>query len=273
MIKAYVLGNGESRKEVDLDRLRAKGKVWGCNALYRDWTPDNLVAVDHGIMHEIYWSGYARYNRCYFRKWFKHPIDDFNKTINCGMNTDKVNYLKSFNTIKENTRTDNTNSFVIHGTQLNSLDRLIQKYGRDKRKLQQINDHELTISYCDDDDKSENLDDHMTPRDLGWAAGPTAMYLASKYEGANEIYLVGFDLYSNTNNINNIYKGTKNYAVATNAATPSQNWIGQMAMVFKKYPSITYYKVNKNTDDLAINDEVPEWRNIPNLKYKVIKDL
>ena len=38
---AYILGNGESRKTFDLYSLPQD--TYGCNALYRDYTPDFLV--------------------------------------------------------------------------------------------------------------------------------------------------------------------------------------------------------------------------------------
>ena len=57
MNKVFVIGNGESRKGVDLDRLQQHGKVYGCNALYRDFTPDALVCVDSAMIHEVYSSG------------------------------------------------------------------------------------------------------------------------------------------------------------------------------------------------------------------------
>ena len=63
----FVIGNGESRKGFDLEKLRPHGKIYGCNAVYRDFTPDVLVAVDQGISHEIYQSGYAYDNECWFR--------------------------------------------------------------------------------------------------------------------------------------------------------------------------------------------------------------
>ena len=44
MTTAFVLGNGVSRKEIDLESLRKWGKTYGCNALYRDFAPDVLVA-------------------------------------------------------------------------------------------------------------------------------------------------------------------------------------------------------------------------------------
>ena len=69
MKRVFCLGNGESRKDVNLDALKPHGKIYGCNALYREYTPDVLVAVDQGIIHEIYHSGYAFKNECYFRNW------------------------------------------------------------------------------------------------------------------------------------------------------------------------------------------------------------
>ena len=43
----------------------------GCNALYRDFMPDALTGVDHGIMHEIYHKGVACKIPCFFRDWTK----------------------------------------------------------------------------------------------------------------------------------------------------------------------------------------------------------
>ena len=53
-MKVFCIGNGESRKGFDLNKLKPFGKIYGCNALYREFSPDVLVSVDHGIMHEIY---------------------------------------------------------------------------------------------------------------------------------------------------------------------------------------------------------------------------
>ena len=42
----FVLGNGESRKDIDVELLKTKGKVYGCNAIYREHKIDGLIAVD-----------------------------------------------------------------------------------------------------------------------------------------------------------------------------------------------------------------------------------
>ena len=46
MDRAFVIGNGQSRLQIDLNNLRSKGTIYGCNALYRDFIPDVLVATD-----------------------------------------------------------------------------------------------------------------------------------------------------------------------------------------------------------------------------------
>jgi hypothetical protein len=59
---AFLIGNGESRKEIDLEVLRNKGTIVGCNALFRDFTPDVLMAIDQKMVNEIIDSKYALEN-------------------------------------------------------------------------------------------------------------------------------------------------------------------------------------------------------------------
>jgi len=49
----FVIGNGPSRKNFDLDRLKNKGIIVGCNALYRDFNPDYLAFVDNAMGKEL----------------------------------------------------------------------------------------------------------------------------------------------------------------------------------------------------------------------------
>lgn len=72
MSTAFVLGNGLSRMGIDLHWLQSKGKIYGCNALYREFEPDVLVATDRPIAEKIQQSGYAKNNTFYTR----HPIPD-----------------------------------------------------------------------------------------------------------------------------------------------------------------------------------------------------
>jgi hypothetical protein len=68
MSQAFVLGNGVSRRGIDLARLRSRGKIYGCNALYREFAPDVLVATDTPISTAIQESGYAHSHKFYTRR-------------------------------------------------------------------------------------------------------------------------------------------------------------------------------------------------------------
>jgi hypothetical protein len=59
---AFVLGNGTSREPIDPELLRSYGHIYGCNALYRSFVPDFLVAVDVKMILEINKSGYQKKN-------------------------------------------------------------------------------------------------------------------------------------------------------------------------------------------------------------------
>ena len=50
---AYCIGNGPSRKDFDLTRLKETGQTYGCNALYRDFIPDFIFSVDTKITQEM----------------------------------------------------------------------------------------------------------------------------------------------------------------------------------------------------------------------------
>jgi len=65
---AFVLGNGQSRSDIELQFLKTKGLIYGCNALYREFEPDVLVATDRPIADKIQQSGYALTNKFYTRK-------------------------------------------------------------------------------------------------------------------------------------------------------------------------------------------------------------
>lgn len=60
---AFILGNGVSRKSIRPEDLKPLGKVYGCNAIYRTFTPDYLVAVDARMVMEITRTGYQLHNQ------------------------------------------------------------------------------------------------------------------------------------------------------------------------------------------------------------------
>ncbi len=60
---AFVLGNGQSRKGIDIDDLMQKGTVFACNAVYRTHRPHYLIAVDPKMINEIAESDYMIHNK------------------------------------------------------------------------------------------------------------------------------------------------------------------------------------------------------------------
>jgi hypothetical protein len=65
---AFVLGNGRSRLALDLAILAKQGTIYGCNALYREFVPNVLVATDRPIATSIQQSGYSAQYRFHTRK-------------------------------------------------------------------------------------------------------------------------------------------------------------------------------------------------------------
>lgn len=59
---AFVLGNGTSRQGIDPPLLKKRGTMYGCNALYREFSPDYLVAVDVKMILEISKAGYQNHH-------------------------------------------------------------------------------------------------------------------------------------------------------------------------------------------------------------------
>lgn len=55
---AFVLGNGTSRLKLNLENLKKNAVVYACNAIYREFEPDHLIAVDTKMINEIVNSGY-----------------------------------------------------------------------------------------------------------------------------------------------------------------------------------------------------------------------
>lgn len=54
MATSFVLGNGLSRLELgNPEKLKSKGIVYACNAIYRDFIPDYLIAVDSKMIVEL----------------------------------------------------------------------------------------------------------------------------------------------------------------------------------------------------------------------------
>ena len=165
-----VIGNGESRKGVDIKKL--DGPKVGCNAIYRDYIMDYLVCVDRRMVQEA---------------------------LNAGANTQgtliytRPNWFQQFKTLR----------------------------------VREVPD----LPYVGSDRWDEPFQ---------WGSGPYAVLLGAKYTKLKEVKLIGFDLYSKTKTVNNIYKDTPNYDDATKRPVDPRYWIHQIGMVFECFPKVTF---------------------------------
>jgi len=271
--RVFCIGNGESRIGFDLEKLRPHGKIYGCNAIYRDFMPDVLTAVDHGIMHEVYHAGIAQKIPCYFRDWTKVPAMTYEPMLMGGISNLEEAKEELDKVLISNNRGD-SKEYVMHGSKLSGVIDLIKrepnKFNKDIIKLQkkEINHATIKVSWIKEPDYSHNINDISEPRDHGWACGASAGFVAVKNEQPDEIYLIGHDLYSSTNHVNNIYKSTKNYVAQENGPTPAVNWIRQWYTLADWNPNIKFIKINRFNDGRdKVNGPISEWDKRTNITY------
>lgn len=76
---SLVIGNGESRKVVNINEIDAI-KI-GCNAIYRDFKVDHLVCVDRRIVNEVISNKTNLNTKIYTRKDWLHYFYTFKNII------------------------------------------------------------------------------------------------------------------------------------------------------------------------------------------------
>ena len=232
MIKHIVYGNGESRPIQPI--IGGDFITWGCNAIYRDFVVDNLVSVDYNMQQEIYESGYAMKNKCWFSDW---------EVLPAGFNPHMVipnNDAPVFETPKLDRK-----SCVVQGKDAEMVQKKMEEVliynpqldPKDFKKKAMFNVG-VYITWVDEyNDKVINID---YPR--GWSAGNTALYLACK-NGAEEVYMCGFDGTNYSEPLNNIYKGSKNYLTADSRGFNTINWDNQFRWLQRDFPKVKFIKV------------------------------
>ena len=268
MKRVFCIGNGESRKGFDLETLRKHGTIYGCNALYRDFMPDVLTAVDQGIMHEIYHAGVAQKIPCYFRDWTKVPAMTYEPMLYGGMN--KLEAEEHIKDIVISNERGNSQEYVMHGANLQGIVTMIKKNGEKVKK--DVNNATIKVSWIKVPDMSYSLKDIMTrdgkPDDHGWACGASSGYVAIHREQPDEVYMIGHDINSTNNNVNNLYKSTKHYVSKENGPTPGINWIKQWYTLADWNPNVKFIKINRYNDGRdKVNGPISEWKDRENIIY------
>jgi len=98
-----------------------------------------------------------------------------------------------------------------------------------------------------------------------WGSGPYAVLLAAMLD--DHINLVGFDLHSPNQFVNNVYKDTANYAESSKPAVDPRYWVYQISKVFECFPD-KYFVVFNNTEW-----QMPSSWHLANVKFKTIDSL
>ena len=132
----------------------------------------------------------------------------------------------------------------------------------------EINHATIKVSWIKEPDYSHSLTDVMKKKDHGWACGASSGYVAIHNEKPDEVYLIGHDLHSATDKVNNLYKGTKHYVAPENGPTPAINWINQWYTLADWNPNVKFIKVNRFNDGRDnVNGPIKEWVERKNITY------
>ena len=99
-----------------------------------------------------------------------------------------------------------------------------------------------------------------------WNSGPYAVLLACTMK-FDEIFLLGFDLYSYDSKVNNVYKDTENYQGSDTRSIDPQYWIYQISKLFEIYKDKKFIVVNKQDWKIPVS-----W-NLPNVSFRNIEDF
>ena len=251
MNKALIIGNGESRSWYNPSKCTIGDKsviTWGCNAIYRDGPVDNIVAMDYAMQQEIYDSGYTKNCCSWFANWNPVPSSVADVLL-MGNQTPKefIHRSKKRTDLAVISGKDPfTNRLHRNQSALSVLDHRVKEIKKDFPHLDEKDlkekvhkDIGVWITYVNEDDIINSISGHE-----GWSAGCTAMDLACELTTCGEIYILGFDLSSYDEPLNNIYKGTDNYLSSDAKGFNTSNWLNQMQFVFEKHSSTQFYWVS-----------------------------
>jgi len=210
----FVLGNGPSRKNIDISKL--DGTVIGCNACYRDFTPDVICATDAGIISDIIESGYE--GQCYFthNSWNLLPEEAYDSLAN---GTEHTTYR----------RFDSEYFVYISGLAANCIQ---------------------TKSYIiwvpkGMENKIKNMNYEYSGE--GQSTGAAAVYVACRDFTCNDyekVYLLGFD--HKSNKYDNLYANTPHYYKSDEETWGSthRGWTKELLKIMTEFPNIEFYWVN-----------------------------
>ncbi len=176
----YIIGNGPSRLDFDMEKLECYGCEWyGCNGIYQDYTPDLLFVHDIPLQHKAVVDGVLNKGKVALGDWNPMEIELY----------EDLKFMHSTMPVKiiENRSEDDTH-FVVQGE----------------------GDEVYFTAYPVG--ANENIIMYNFPKLKNTFCGITALGYAAE-QGHKQITLVGFDaLDPNIDSVGNVYE---NSGVAT----------------------------------------------------------
>ena len=178
----YLLGNGKSREKynvLDYKAMQNKGIVVGCNAFYRDFTPDYLFAIDAGIIHEILDSGYI--GECYFthNSWNLLPADSY-EALKHGLDGNEIETYRRFD-----------DRYFVY---ISGLDEDCSSEERYILWVRKNMEHRIR---------------NIGVEAVGWSTGTSALYAICRDLAPKRVELIGF--VHKSDDYDNIYAGSAHY--------------------------------------------------------------
>ena len=199
-----VIDNGKSRSVFNLSLLD-NHVTYGCNVLYREYTPTHLVCGDGPMTWDICRSGYTVKNKCYFKMFDR-------------LSAMQYEMLKT--TFPPNTKImetqPQTNEFVVFG-----------------------DGGTMVIYWINPEETTESLEWWGENEEESYSSGTATLRLACLQNPNEEIYCIGFDYYLDRT-ADNIFLGTT-FVQEVETENDRTTWISQHKRIEEEFDNKIYH--------------------------------
>ena len=169
-----VIANGTSRSVFDINLLK-NHTTYGCNELYKEYSPTHLVCKEGPMIWHICRDGYSKKNKCHFKVFDRFPALQYEMLLMAFPSNGKV--------LETQPR---TNEFVMFGTGKTSV-----------------------IYWVDPNAPTQKLEWWGDDENDSYTSETAAMRLACLNHPEDKIYCIGYDYYLNRT-ADNIILSSKN---------------------------------------------------------------
>ena len=157
-----VIANGTSRSVFDINLLK-NHTTYGCNELYKEYSPTHLVCKEGPMIWDICRDGYSKKNKCHFKVFDRFPALQYEMLLMAFPSNGKV--------LETQPR---TNEFVMFGTGKTSV-----------------------IYWVDQNEPTQKLEWWGDDENDSYTSATAAMRLACLNHPNKDIYCIGYDYYLN----------------------------------------------------------------------------